>query len=138
MNAKITKDNRKRTGWVRGVAGKHDELRWVAKVYEQGSVHGIGEGRVSKLAIAVNREPTLANAVFNYDRGLDTYNIAQNAVDAVLALFPTPVCPKCGSIAIEGTDYPAGTFVCAECGHRFEEPEERTDSIGFGPDGSAE
>lgn len=61
------------TGWITAVI----EGRWVcAKVYDEPSVYGINEGRVSKLSIAKTdtRDPTrnfFDQMDYNYDRGLD-------------------------------------------------------------------
>jgi hypothetical protein len=61
------------TGWITAII----EGRWVqAKVYDEPSMYGINEGRVSKLAISKTdtRDPNLNffdQMDYNYDRGLD-------------------------------------------------------------------
>ena len=61
------------SGWITAVI----EDRWVcAKVYDEPSVYGINEGRVSKLSIGKTdtRDPTrnfFDQMDYNYDRGLD-------------------------------------------------------------------
>jgi hypothetical protein len=60
-------------GWITAII----EGRWVqAKVYDEPSVFGINDGRVSKLAIGKTdtRDPThnfFDQMDYNYDRGLD-------------------------------------------------------------------
>ena len=49
--------------WRKGTVGKY---RWEAKVYDEGSHFGIGDGRISKLIIILGKK-----WVFNYDRGFD-------------------------------------------------------------------
>lgn len=60
-------------GWITAII----EGRWVqAKVYDEPSVYGVNEGRVSKLAISKTDtcDPTrnfFDQMDYNYDRGLD-------------------------------------------------------------------
>lgn len=137
MNAKITKDRRKETGWVKGTVGKYDECTFEAKVYSLGSSYGISDSVVSKLTITPGPKATLANCIFNHDRGLDIYECPMAVVDAVLALFPTPVCPDCGSAFIrERSEIDGGGWFCDECQGTFDKPEQETKTIGFHPDGS--
>lgn len=61
------------TGWITAII----EGRWVqAKVYDEPSMYGINEGRVSKLVIGKTdtHDPNLDffdQMDYNYDRGLD-------------------------------------------------------------------
>ena len=85
-----TKDARKQTGWIdativvsdnKDLSG-HFEGRLQAKVYDKPSIHGIDNGRVSKLWVA-----SLGDAredLYNYDRGLDFSNLPQNTVRAII------------------------------------------------------
>ena len=61
---RITSDTRKTDGWIQGVA--NDGLSFNAKVFDTGSVHGIDNGRVSKLDIRKDGE-----IIVNFDRGWD-------------------------------------------------------------------
>jgi hypothetical protein len=64
IQAVITKDERRFTGWVSGVVT--DGATFCAKVFDNGSVFGIDDGRVSKLDIRKAGE-----ILANYDRGWD-------------------------------------------------------------------
>lgn len=46
--------------------GKYTAVHYWAKVFDEDSVYGINEGRISKLMLKQNGE-----IVYNYDRGLD-------------------------------------------------------------------
>lgn len=46
--------------------GKYTAVRYCAKVFDEGSIYGINEGRISKLELRQN-----GKIVYNYDRGLD-------------------------------------------------------------------
>jgi len=52
------------TNWVRGVVDD-SEYRFTAKLYDEGSVFGIDDGRVSKLHIYNN----VGETIVHYDRG---------------------------------------------------------------------
>ena len=41
-------------------------IAWNAKVFDEGSIFGINEGRISKLSAKINNK-----WIFNYDRGWD-------------------------------------------------------------------
>lgn len=58
-----------RDGWV---IGTYKGLNFTAKVYDEGSNHGIDGGRVSKLWMGKKGFNGLVKEhVFNYDRGID-------------------------------------------------------------------
>ncbi|WP_297419750.1 hypothetical protein [Clostridium sp.] len=63
MKAKFTKFD-STTNWVSGVV---EDYKFEAKLFDEGSVFGIDEGRVSKLSILDNKNVWLVN----YDRGWD-------------------------------------------------------------------
>lgn len=46
--------------------GKKVEITYTAKIYDEGSMYGINEGRISKLTLKQGKE-----TVANYDRGWD-------------------------------------------------------------------
>lgn len=67
--------------------GELDGYQWEAKVYDKGSIFGIGGGRVSKLSI------TGKDVDISYERGWgkEPVNEAGREILAkVLALFPEP------------------------------------------------
>lgn len=70
------------TGWVTAIIND----RWVqAKVYNEPSIFGINNGRVSKLCISkTNKIDTtksfLAQIDYNYDRGLDFDNLPNSNI----------------------------------------------------------
>ena len=76
-----------RSGWITvEIEGRLVE----AKVYNTGSVFGINEGRVSKLAIMKTdkRDRNMDyfdQCDFNYDRGLDFDNLPAGVLDNVVA-----------------------------------------------------
>ena len=88
---KLIEDNRERTGWITAVI----EGRWCqAKVYDDPSIHGINEGRISKLAICKYqyRNPRvdfLDQMDFNYDRGLDFDNLQEGLLDKIVSKLET-------------------------------------------------
>lgn len=47
-------------------SGKYTVVHYWAKVFDEDSVYGINEGKISKLMLKQNGE-----IVYNYDRGLD-------------------------------------------------------------------
>jgi len=62
---------RKGENWVRGNVNK-GEYTFSAKLFDQGSIFGIKEGRVSKLCIFKGkRQDGFKNVFVNYDRGWD-------------------------------------------------------------------
>jgi len=64
VKAVITKDERLINNYVKGEAA--GGITFTAKIYDEGSVHGIDNGRVSKLDIRQG-----GKIVVNYDRGWD-------------------------------------------------------------------
>lgn len=62
------KAKQREDGWVDGTI---DAFRFQAKVFNEGSVYGINEGRVSKLCIWNAAHPQLSQSIVNYDRGWD-------------------------------------------------------------------
>src|SRR5215467_12004983 len=52
--------------WLEGTVNRYPEYAFHAKVYDVGSVHGIGQGRVSKLQVRHGDR-----VVMNYERGWD-------------------------------------------------------------------
>jgi len=69
----VIKKNQSKDGWIFGTI---NGFRFQAKVYDEGSVYGINEGRVSKLMIwdeAKHQETKniIAASILNYDRGWD-------------------------------------------------------------------
>lgn len=58
--------------------GKYTAVHYFAKVFDEGSIYGINEGRISKLMLKQNGE-----IVYNYDRGLD---IPPQTVEVEMAL----------------------------------------------------
>ena len=58
--------------------GKYTAVHYWAKVFDEDSVYGINEGRISKLMLKQNCE-----IVYNYDRGLD---IPPQTIEAKTAL----------------------------------------------------
>lgn len=49
-------------------SGNHKGYRFIAKVYDEGSMFGINDGRVSKLWV---KNEKINRVIFNYDRGID-------------------------------------------------------------------
>jgi hypothetical protein len=67
MNVEFTRFE-KGENWVSGIVN-NGEYTFSSKLFDEGSVHGIDGGRVSKLTI---REGTgWNNVIVNYDRGWD-------------------------------------------------------------------
>jgi hypothetical protein len=60
--------------------GTINGYKYWAKVYDEGSIYGINEGRISKLTI---RKVGETRDLYNYDRGLDV-DCANDEVKAVL------------------------------------------------------
>ena len=60
----ITNDERKIDFWLKGTAT--GGYRFCAKIFDEGSIHGIDNGRVSKLEIRND-----GKILVNYDRGWD-------------------------------------------------------------------
>lgn len=59
------------TNWVKGIVDD-GEYTFVAKIYDEGSMYGIEEGRVSKLEIYRGKETEeFEEIVVSYDRGWD-------------------------------------------------------------------
>lgn len=57
--------------WVAGMVDG-GEFYFEAKLFDEGSIHGIESGRVSKLSVSVgNRWKGFENCIVNYDRGWD-------------------------------------------------------------------
>ena len=63
LEAKFTKFDKK-TNWV---SGEYGDYRFSAKLFDDPSIFGIKNGRVSKLAIIHNK----FNQIVNYERGWD-------------------------------------------------------------------
>ena len=84
-SVRVLKDERKSSGWVIAIVnGRYCQ----AKVYSEGSVYGINEGRVSKLCVSSGKAwKGLSDTVYNYDRGLDKCELPQAEVDAIVAAF---------------------------------------------------
>ena len=61
--------------------GKYTVVHYWAKVFDEDSVYGINEGRISKLMLKQNGE-----IVYNYDRGLDIAP-ADGDTDIALAIL---------------------------------------------------
>jgi len=70
--------------WKEGTIGvpnkdeKYAAVHYWAKVFDEGSIYGINEGRISKLMLKQN-----GKIVYNYDRGLD---IPPQTAEAEMAL----------------------------------------------------
>lgn len=58
----------KGNNWVKGEIG---DYTFSAKLFDEGSVYGINEGRVSKLSICKKDLGWLEGCILNYDRGWD-------------------------------------------------------------------
>jgi hypothetical protein len=72
--------------WTEGTIAcpaTRNTYKYWAKVYDEGSEHGIGSSRVSKLTI---RKTDCTADVFNFDRGVDVPP-ANAEVEMVLALI---------------------------------------------------
>lgn len=78
---------RRDDGWVITViAGRYVE----AKVYDEPSLFGVNNGRVSKLTIGKtatrnHKRPFFQQMAYNYDRGLDFDELPPGVLDEVLA-----------------------------------------------------
>ncbi len=87
----ILEDNRRETGWVTLVI----DGRWVqAKVYDEPSMFGVNEGRVSKISIGKTSgwNPNLnffRQMDYNYDRGLDFDNLPSGVLDTIISQLET-------------------------------------------------
>lgn len=87
----VLEDARATRGWITAII----ENRWCqAKVYDEPSIFGINNGRVSKLAVAKEGVAALGihtgldffeNVDFNYDRGLDFDNLKEGLLDKIVA-----------------------------------------------------
>ena len=66
--------------------GEYQGHWWQAKVYDNGSIYGINEGRVSKLCICDSQDWDHTQIRFNYDRGLDIGNFKDPIVVKIVAL----------------------------------------------------
>lgn len=90
---KILDDDRATSGWITAII----DGRWCqAKVYDEPSVYGINNGRVSKLAVAKKGITSLGastglnffeNIDYNYDRGIDFDNLEDGVLDRIVAKF---------------------------------------------------
>ena len=75
------------TGWITAVI----EERWVqAKVYDEPSIFGINDGRVSKLCIGKTdvcdpSEPFFEQMDYNYDRGLDFCDLNEDLLNKIVS-----------------------------------------------------
>lgn len=57
--------------WVKGLVN-NGEFSFTSKLFDEGSIYGINEGRVSKLSISIGDRWTGFNTcIVNYDRGWD-------------------------------------------------------------------
>lgn len=88
MNVTIDKDTRKRDGWVRGKVGNR---LFQAKVFDEGSIYGINNGRISKLCLTVANAKKVRgdNLAFNYDRD-ESHNVdaeVQNEFNRLLKVL---------------------------------------------------
>jgi hypothetical protein len=66
----------KNSNWVKGEIfnGQYNQFKYEAQVFDEGSMHGIEEGKVSKLEVkAFNPYSGWYNVIANYDRGWDIY-----------------------------------------------------------------
>ena len=83
--------------WIAGTIGIPDGsgkfghligVHYAAKVYDEGSEHGINGGRISKLTLTIDGE-----CVYNYDRGEDLppqNEAAEKALAILLAEYERP------------------------------------------------
>lgn len=85
------------TGWITvEIAGRRVE----AKVYDNPSMFGINDGRVSKLAIMKTavHDPNadyFEQCDYNYDRGLDFDDLPAGVLDNIVTQLETlPPCPS--------------------------------------------
>jgi hypothetical protein len=72
--------------WLEGTVNRYPEYRFHAKVYDVGSVHGIEQGRISKLQVRLRDR-----VVMNYERGWDQVPISRRdrqVLEEILAGFP--------------------------------------------------
>ena len=65
--------------WTNGTIG---EFRFSIKHFEEGSIYGINEGKISKLWIAKNGKTAV-----NYDRGWDIEPTDEDVIDLYNALL---------------------------------------------------
>lgn len=77
--------------WRSGTVEAGGELfDYKAKVYDEGSVHGIDGGRVSKLIVKGHSSDTWSRPLLSYDRGWDVEprdSVAREALGAIIALY---------------------------------------------------
>jgi hypothetical protein len=72
--------------WLEGSVNRYPEYTFQAKVYDVGSVHGIEQGRISKLQVRRGDR-----VVMNYERGWDQEPASRRArkvLEEILAAFP--------------------------------------------------
>ena len=73
--------------WHEGVIGVpkkggYVSVKYSVKSYDEGSIYGIGEGRISKLCLSINGQQ-----VANYDRGWDMEPTCEEAEFALAILL---------------------------------------------------
>lgn len=86
MKIKFTKFE-KNDNWVNGLVND-GEFYFEAKLFEEGSIHGINEGRVSKLTISIgNGWNGYGNCITNYDRGWDINPKGQDEFEVFKAVL---------------------------------------------------
>lgn len=80
-----------KTNWVEGTVA---EFRFQSKLFDEGSSHGINNGRVSKLGIwnekiSQEKGDFFAGCIVNYDRGWDIKPTNENKIyfDVVMELL---------------------------------------------------
>lgn len=59
-----------RDNWVNGCVND-GEFYFESKLFDEGSIFGIDDGRVSKLNISIGNSFSWNNCIVNYDRGWD-------------------------------------------------------------------
>jgi hypothetical protein len=72
--------------WLEGSVNRYPEYTFQLKVYDVGSVHGIEQGRISKLQVRRGDR-----VVMNYERGWDQEPASRRArkvLEEILAAFP--------------------------------------------------
>jgi hypothetical protein len=85
----IITDDRPQTNWITAIV----DGRWCqAKLFDEGSIHGINDGRISKLVIGKGpsrnpSEPFFDQMAYNYDRGLDFDDLPEGVLDLIVAQF---------------------------------------------------
>jgi hypothetical protein len=88
---KILDSYRSETGWVTAII----EGRWVqAKIYNEPSIFGINEGRVSKLYVGKtdivdSKKIFFEQICYHYDRGLDFNKAPEGLIDKIVAKLET-------------------------------------------------